>query len=110
MGDREKNVIPCLKDVTGNKYQEWKKLLAMWRRITKVPKENQCSYVVLSAIENSEAKTVGLSLTDEQVSDEDGLDTLLLELDKVFQKDVEARGYDLWLKLKAPFLQEETIN
>lgn len=92
--------VPVLKNTSGSEYLEWKKLAQMWRRLTKVKKEEQASYVVLSGLANQEAKTIGLGLSDTELNADDGLDILIAELDKAFQKDDDARGYEAWLLLK----------
>ena len=73
-------------------YQDWKKLIKIWSGLTSLVKTKQASAVVLSL--EGEAQDAALELPSTELNAEDGIETLLARLDKIFVKDALAEKYE----------------
>ena len=90
----------------GEGYEEWK-LTKMWMKFTKFRRTEQGSVLAVKALKG-EARSLALSLPEEDLDSEDGVDKLLMELDKLYLKDKDTMGYDCWKKLSTYSRSTET--
>ena len=81
-------------------YEEWKKLTKMWRKFTKFKKAEQGSVLAVKALKG-EARSLALSIPEDQLDADDGVETLFNELDKLYLKDKDTLGYEYWKKLSS---------
>ena len=72
-------------------YQDWLKLIKIWRKFSDLPKEKQGPAIVLS-LEN-EALDAVLELEEETISAENGVDTIIAKLDRIYKKDETLENY-----------------
>ena len=72
-------------------YQDWLKLIKIWRKFSDLPKEKQGPAIVLS-LEN-EALDAVLELEEENISAENGVDTIIARLDRIYKKDETLENY-----------------
>ena len=84
----------------GTAYEEWKKLTKMWRKFTKFKKAEQGSVLAVKALKG-EARSLALSIPEDQLDADDGVETLFNELDKLYLKDKDTLGYEYWKKLSS---------
>ena len=82
----------------GEGYDEWKKLVKMWGKFTKFAKKEQASVLTVKALKG-EARSTALSMPEEELEADDGLDKLIKELDKLYLKDKDMLGYESWKKI-----------
>ena len=84
----------------GMDYEEWKKLTKMWRKFTKFKKAEQGSVLAVKVLKG-EARSLALSIPEDQLDADDGVETLFNELDKLYLKDKDTLGYEYWKKLSS---------
>ena len=72
-------------------YEDWLKLIKVWRRFTDLPKERQGSALVLSL--EDEALDAVLEIDDEEIAKEDGVDAIIERLNRLFKKDSTITKY-----------------
>ena len=72
-------------------YEDWLKLIKIWRQFTDLPKNRQGSALVLS-LENQALDAV-LELDDEDIGKDNGVDVIIDCLNKLFKKDSTITKY-----------------
>ena len=72
-------------------YQDWLKLIKIWRKFTDLSKERQGPAIVLS-LEN-EALDAVLEIEEEQISSENGVDVIINRLDRTYKNDETSENY-----------------
>ena len=82
----------------GTGYEEWKKLLKMWAKFTKYPKNQQASVVTVKSLKG-EARSIALSMEDAEIESDEGVKKLIENLDKLYLKDQDTRDYECWKKI-----------
>ena len=90
--------MPPVLATDGSDYEDWKILLKRWLKFSKFSKNQIASAVSVKSL-SGEARALALSIDDSVLDTEDGIDYLLQELDKLFLKDSDTRGYESWKKL-----------
>lgn len=88
-----KNPPPFGADVNAD-YETWKNELEMWAIVTDLKKEKQALAVTLSL--QGQAKRIALELDKETLNKEDGMKTLMKELDKIYGKDETDIAYSVY--------------
>ena len=66
-------------------YQDWLKLIKIWRNISDLPKAKQGPVIVLSL--KNEALDAVLELSEEMISGENEVDAVVDRLDRIYKKD-----------------------
>ena len=98
MSDSGRSTHPPPLPENGEGYEEWKKMITMWSKFTKFEKKQRASVVTVNALKG-EARSVALSMENTVLDADDGLDKLILELDKLHLKDKDMLGYESWKKI-----------
>ena len=77
-------------------YEQYKKDLYMWSRITSIPKKNQAEVVVynMEGHRSRIKEKIVLNIGDKIESAEDGIDQLVKFLDTIYKKDEMANAWD----------------
>ena len=88
---------PPVLSESGENYEEWKKLTKYWMKFTKIKKSEQGAFLTVKALKG-EARSLALSIPEEQLDANDGVDVLMKELDKLYLKDKDTLGYECWKK------------
>lgn len=88
---------PPVLSESGENYEEWKKLTKYWMKFTKIKKSEQGAFLTVKALKG-EARSLALSIPEEQLDADDGVDVLMKELDKLYLKDKDTLGYECWKK------------
>ena len=79
-------------------YENWEKTLKLWRLATDVPKSKQGTAVLFAL--TGKARDKVLELSEEQIIAEDGLDTILTELGKIYKKDTAYESFENFINFK----------
>ena len=66
-------------------YADWKKLIHIWTELTSLDKKKQGPALVLTL--EGKAQEAALELSQEDITDEDGVEQILTRLDKIYEKD-----------------------
>ena len=82
-------------------YSTWKNELKIWRAVTELPKEKQALAVTLSL--SGSIKKSALELDADVLGTNEGMDTLLEHLDKVFKKEEKDCAYEAYQKCTTTF-------
>ena len=77
---------------TNTVYETWKTEIAVWRLVTDLPKKKQALAVTLSLAGQARAKALEIEVAD--LNKDDGLDTLITELDGLFRKETVDLAYE----------------
>ena len=72
-------------------YEDWLKLIEVWRRFTHLPGNRQGSALVLSL--EDEALDAALEIDDEDIAKENGVDAITERLNMLFKKDSTITKY-----------------
>ena len=72
-------------------YQDWLKLIKIWRKFTDLPKPKQGPAIVLS-LEN-EALDAVLEIDEGDISGDHGVDIIIERLDRIYKKDETLENY-----------------
>ena len=72
-------------------YEDWLKLIKVWRRFTDLPANRQGSALVLSL--EDEALDALLGIDDEDIAKENGVDAIIERLNRLFNKDSTITKY-----------------
>lgn len=75
-------------------YDSWKNELAIWVLVTDLDKKKQALAVTLSL--SGKAREAALAIDASELNKDDGIKTLLAELDKVFQKERVDSAYEAY--------------
>merc|ERR1712105_88508 len=86
---------PPILDTKEIEYEDWKKLTNRWTKVTNVEKNKHALLVSVKSL-FGEALSLALSLDDENLESEDGIQYLFGELDKLYLKDKDSRGFNAW--------------
>ena len=70
----------------------------MWAKFTKYEKKQRASVIAVKSLKG-EARSVALSMTDEEIDSDDGVKKLLEHLDKLYLKDKDTRDYECWKRI-----------
>ena len=79
-------------------YDDFKKLLNVWKIATDLPKEKQGAALLLSL--EDEAQQAALRVTEADLSSEQGIDKVLAALDKLYRKDTTLQKFHALEKLE----------
>ena len=74
-------------------YDDWLKLLKIWRRITDVEKSKQGSTLLLSL--KGETQEAALQVSEDDIVKDDGIDYIIKELDKLYKKDDTLKKFEI---------------
>ena len=85
------NKPPLLRE--GDSYENWKKLIKLWRKCTNIPKEGQAPAVVLTLDRSTAAGAAALKLDVDELAEDDGMDKLITALDGVFIQNTDQEIY-----------------
>ena len=92
---------PALKDDIS--YESWKKEISIWQRFTTLDKKKQGLAIFLSL--DGKAREIVLELDIEVMNNDDGVEKVLEQLDKLYLKDkmqLSYQAYDAFEKFKRP--------
>ena len=73
-------------------YEDWLKLIKVWRNLTSLEPEKQASAIVLSL--EGEAQVAVLELNITEISDKDGVDKIIDRLNQIYKKDELTEKYN----------------
>ena len=96
-------------------YEDWKNELAIWKRLTDVPKEKQALAVTLSSL-SGQAKAKSLEIPVDTLNKENGLNTLIEAIDKLYLRDkvdlsyTAFREFDTFAKTEEMSMDEFIIE
>ena len=90
--------LPPVLSADGTDYLEWKVAVRRWATFTKYTNTQWASVVSVKSL-SGEARSLALSISDEEIGAEDGLDNLIAELDTLYLNDEDTLGYEAWRKL-----------
>ena len=88
-------------------YENWEKTLKLWRLATEVPQAKQGTAVLFAL--TGKARDKVLELTEAQITADDGLDTILAELGKIYKKDTVDSAYEAF-ECFINFKREPSMN
>ncbi|VDI81921.1 Hypothetical predicted protein [Mytilus galloprovincialis] len=72
-------------------YQQWKNEVKMWQLVTELDKKKRGLALALSL--QGKPREVALEITPEDLNVDEGVDKLIIELDKLFEKDKTDQAY-----------------
>ena len=78
----------------GKSYENWKNEVEMWRRVTDLDKKKQALAVAL--LLNGRPRDIALEIQADDLNKDDGMTTLIRELDKVFMREEKDRAYEAY--------------
>ena len=81
---------PSLKNAKS--YDDWLKLLKIWRLYTTIPAKRQGPSLIL--ILHDEAQEAALELSETEISSETGIDNIIVKLDNLYKKDTTLQKYN----------------
>ena len=97
---------PALSD--SGDYNQWKNKVVMWRELTLLDKKKQAFSIIFAL--SGKAEQIALEMDHNQLKQDDGVDTLIEELDKFFAKNETDLSYaadiEAALAEDAPSFQE----
>ena len=70
-------------------YEDWKKLVNLWKGFTSLDVSKRATAVVLSLEGNQKALTAALEIPEAQLAKDEGVDYILNKLDKIYLKVAE---------------------
>ena len=76
---------------------QWKKLVRKWSKVVNVKPNLIANAVIVKSLQG-EARSLALSIDDDKLETDTGLEVLITELDSLFEKDKDSCGYDAWKK------------
>ena len=79
-------------------YCQWKAEVDLWKSLTDLDKTKQGLALALSL--EGKAREIAVSLSKEKLSAENGVDEIIKELDKLFEKDKIYRMHDVFLEFE----------
>ena len=82
----------------GDNYEDWKTAVKRWSTFTKFHK-NQLASVVSVLAFKGEGKSLALSISDDLLNQDNGLEHLFEELDKLYLRDRDSIGFECYKKL-----------
>ena len=85
------------KFVSDDDYENWKRDIEIWRELTDLPKTKQALAMHLSL--NGRARIASSEISVDSLKNENGVDTLINKLDKVFLKDEGRRQFAVFHEL-----------
>ena len=106
--DLFKGGAPPILSPDGCNYKEWKKLVKRWTKFVKAEDSKIATIVSVKSL-SGEAQSIALSIEDDELEKVSGLQTLFSELDKLYEKDAETQGYEIWKDFIAFKRGEKTI-
>jgi len=83
MASKNSKTPPSLKQCKS--YDDWTKMINMWRVFTDLPKEKQGPALFLSL--EGEAQDAVLELDEKEIIKDTGVETIIKRLDRLFKKD-----------------------
>lgn len=83
---------PAMREETS--FEDWKKEIEVWRIFTDLPLEKQGPAVLLSL--KGRAREAALELEIKDLSEETGLDLIIMKLDTLFAKDKDELAYEAY--------------
>ena len=91
MASTKRQVPPSLPEAKS--YDDWLKLVKIWRRITDVEKSKQGSTLLLSL--KGEAQEAALQVSEDDLVKDNGIDYVINELDKLYKKDDTLKKFEI---------------
>ena len=91
MASTKRQVPPSLPEAKS--YDDWLKLVKIWRRITDVEKSKQGSTLLLSL--KGEAHEAALQVSEDDLVKDNGIDYVINELDKLYKKDDTLKKFEI---------------
>ena len=93
--------VPTLNDKTN--YQDWKKRVVWWQKATDTKKANQAAKLIMHM--SGKPEEVAIKLDANAMSVDGGVELLIVELDKLYEKDATQSIFaaiDSFLSYKRP--------
>ena len=75
-----------------DEYSKWKKKFNVWKNITDLEKKKQGGYLLLRLDDITQEKVLD-KVTEEQIATEEGVNTIIAQLDTMFKKDANLTAY-----------------
>ena len=97
-------------------YDDWVKLLRVWKGYTTVPPEKQALALLLSLEDSQDAQDAVLELPMEQLECDDGIDNAITKLDDLFKRDDVLKRYgaleefELYKRMDSMSIQKYVIE
>ena len=88
-------------------YEIWKNEISVWQLVTELKKEKQALAVSLTLSGN--ARDVAMDIPAADLAKEDGMKTLIDELDKAFKRDEKDKAYEAY-KTFDTFVKTENMS
>ena len=76
----------------GKSYENWKNEVEMWKRVTDLDKKKQAVAVALSL--KGRARDIALEIPADDLDKDNGMTTLIQELDNLFTREEKDRAYE----------------
>ena len=73
-------------------YEDWKKLMTIWKELTSLDKKKQGPALVLAL--DGEAQEAALELSSADISSEEGVTKIIERLDRIYAKDKLTEKFD----------------
>ena len=78
----------------GKSYEQWKTEVNMWKRVTDLERRKRGLALALSL--QGKAREIAVKINIDTLNVDDGVDNLIAELDKVFEKDKKDQAYSAY--------------
>ena len=81
-------------------YSKWKQKFKLWKEITEVDKKKQAALMTLR-LDDTTQEAILEVMTHAQMKEENGADTLVGHLDKMFKKDESITAFELYERFES---------